>query len=394
MPLFAAQLLAAAYGAYFGAGVGIMMLAILGIFVADSLQRLNALKGLLSLLINLIAAVSFVLFADVSWVAVAVMAVASLLGGQLGVVLARRLNDRALRWLVIAFGVAVGLRLLAWPGQVLARLAHGDRRSEVCQGRSGPVIRGRGSYRQSWTLDSSQGDQSQGLVDPARPRTTRDVLRPARRRLRPGYGPRLCVRGGTEEASSAATRTGETPTGAREGTRCVRSWSTNRCSATPRRSPRPSPAGWPACMRVDAVEVGGAPATLDDDVTLLVVGGPTHAFGMSRPRTRQDAATQAPDGLVSTRTGLREWLAALRAPAGIAAAAFDTKVSKPHLPGSAARAAEKRLRRLGFRVAAPAESFYVEGTLGPLLEGEQDRAMRWGDQLGATTRELAGGARP
>jgi uncharacterized membrane protein YfcA len=112
LPLFAAQFLAAAYGAYFGAGVGIMMLAILGIFVADSLQRLNALKGLLSLLINLIAAVSFALFADVSWVAVAVMAVASLLGGQLGVVLARRLDDRALRWLVIAFGVAVGLRLL------------------------------------------------------------------------------------------------------------------------------------------------------------------------------------------------------------------------------------------------------------------------------------------
>lgn len=141
-------------------------------------------------------------------------------------------------------------------------------------------------------------------------------------------------------------------------------------------------------MRVDAVEVGGAPATLDDDVTLLVVGGPTHAFSMSRPRTRQDAAAQAPGGLVSTRTGLREWLATLRAPAGIAAAAFDTKVSKPHLPGSAARAAEKRLRRLGFRLAAPAESFYVGGTLGPLLDGEQDRATRWGDQLGATTREL------
>jgi hypothetical protein len=146
-------------------------------------------------------------------------------------------------------------------------------------------------------------------------------------------------------------------------------------------------------MRVDAVEVGGAPATLADDVTLLVVGGPTHAFSMSRPRTRQDAAAQAPGELVSTRTGLREWLATLRAPAGIAAAAFDTKVSKPHLPGSAARAAEKRLRRLGFRLAAPAESFYVGGTLGPLVDGEQDRAIRWGDQLGATTRELGDGVR-
>jgi uncharacterized protein len=110
--LFAAQFLAAAYGAYFGAGVGIMMLAILGIFVADTLQRLNALKGLLSLLVAIVAAIAFALFADVSWVAVAVMAVASLLGGQLGVVLARRLNDRALRWLVVAFGTAVGLRLL------------------------------------------------------------------------------------------------------------------------------------------------------------------------------------------------------------------------------------------------------------------------------------------
>ena len=110
--LFTAQFLAAIYGAYFGAGVGIMMLAILGIFVADSLQRLNALKGLMSLLVAVVAAVAFALFADVSWVAVAVMAAASLLGGQLGVVLARRLNDQALRWLVIAFGVTVGVYLL------------------------------------------------------------------------------------------------------------------------------------------------------------------------------------------------------------------------------------------------------------------------------------------
>ena len=110
--LLAAQFLAAVYGAYFGAGVGIMMLAILGIFLSDTLQRLNALKGLLSLLINAIAAAYFILFADVRWVAVAVMAVTSLLGGQLGVVVARRLNDQALRWLVITFGVAVGLRLL------------------------------------------------------------------------------------------------------------------------------------------------------------------------------------------------------------------------------------------------------------------------------------------
>jgi uncharacterized membrane protein YfcA len=111
-PLVGAQFVAAVYGAYFGAGVGIMMLAVLGIFVADSLQRLNALKGLLSLIINVIAAVFFAFLADVAWVAVGVMAVTALIGGQLGVLAARRLNDKVLRWLVVAFGVIVGLRLL------------------------------------------------------------------------------------------------------------------------------------------------------------------------------------------------------------------------------------------------------------------------------------------
>ena len=141
-------------------------------------------------------------------------------------------------------------------------------------------------------------------------------------------------------------------------------------------------------MRVEVLEVGAAPTTIDDDVALLVVGGPTHAFGMSRPQTRQDAARQAAEGLVSRGIGLREWLATLQAPAGVAAATFDTRISRPRLPGSAARAAEKRLRRLGFRIVAPAASFYVEGTSGPLQEGEPERARRWGQTLGSKTGEL------
>jgi hypothetical protein len=134
---------------------------------------------------------------------------------------------------------------------------------------------------------------------------------------------------------------------------------------------------------VDAVEVGVAPTSIGDDVALLVVGGPTHAFGMSRQGTRQDAAKQAKDRLVSTGIGLREWLADLEGHPGVAAATFDTRIGKPRLPGSAARGAEKRLRRLGFRILAPAASFYVDGALGPLLEGEQERARRWGEQLGS-----------
>jgi hypothetical protein len=112
LPLHVIQFIAAVYGAYFGAGLGIMMLAVLGIFLVDTLQRLNALKGLLSLVINVVGALYFALFADVVWFAVAIMAAASLVGGRVGVSLARRLNDRTLRWMVVAFGVVVAIRLM------------------------------------------------------------------------------------------------------------------------------------------------------------------------------------------------------------------------------------------------------------------------------------------
>jgi hypothetical protein len=74
----------------------------------------------------------------------------------------------------------------------------------------------------------------------------------------------------------------------------------------------------------------------------------------------------------------------------VAVAAFDTRISRPRLPGSAAAAAEKRLRRLGFRVLARFQSFFVEGTTGPLARGELERARRWGEELAV---EL-GAARP
>jgi uncharacterized membrane protein YfcA len=110
--LLAIQLIGGMYGAYFGAGLGVLMLAVLGIFVEDGLQRINALKGLMSLVINLVAAVCFVVAGRVAWDAVAIMAAASLVGGRLGVTLARRLHEGLLRALVIGFGVAVAIRLL------------------------------------------------------------------------------------------------------------------------------------------------------------------------------------------------------------------------------------------------------------------------------------------
>lgn len=148
-------------------------------------------------------------------------------------------------------------------------------------------------------------------------------------------------------------------------------------------------------IATDVLEVGAAPVSLGDDVELLVVGGPTHAFGLSRPATRADAA-KGGGHVVSERIGLREWLATLEpSPGTTSVAAFDTRIAKPRVPGSAARAAEKRLRRRGFRVAAASESFYVVGTAGPLVEGESQRAVRWGKALGErwAGRRAEGGER-
>jgi uncharacterized protein len=110
--LAVAQFLGGVYGAFFGAGLSVMMLAVLGLFIRDDLQRLNALKGMMSLIINAVAAIYFVFFGPVSWIAVAVMLPMSALGGFIGVSLARRLHPAVLRTLVVAFGVAFALHQL------------------------------------------------------------------------------------------------------------------------------------------------------------------------------------------------------------------------------------------------------------------------------------------
>lgn len=110
--LHAAVFAATVYGGYFGAGLGIMLLAILGVFVDDELQRLNALKGVLSLLVAVVTAVGFAVFGPVAWDAAAIVGVTCLIGGALGVSVARRLSAAVLRGAVIAYGVAVAIVLL------------------------------------------------------------------------------------------------------------------------------------------------------------------------------------------------------------------------------------------------------------------------------------------
>jgi hypothetical protein len=142
-------------------------------------------------------------------------------------------------------------------------------------------------------------------------------------------------------------------------------------------------AGVGEVMPVDVVEVSGAPSDLSG-TDLVVAGGPTHAFSMSRASTRRDARTQgAPDG--SVEVGLREWLDGLPDERGRWFAAFDTRVTKVrHLPGSAARSAARAGRRHGFRRAGGPESFYVLDVGGPLAEGELERARAWGRSVAAS----------
>jgi hypothetical protein len=124
-----------------------------------------------------------------------------------------------------------------------------------------------------------------------------------------------------------------------------------------------------------------------DEADLLIVGGPTHAYGMTRPGTRQEAQRQAKDGVRST-TGIREWLETLgAAPEGAAAAVFDTRLGKPRwLTGSAAKGVAKRLRQHGYQLVAPPESFIVEGTTpSKLREGELTRAREWAGALAVRT---------
>jgi hypothetical protein len=145
-------------------------------------------------------------------------------------------------------------------------------------------------------------------------------------------------------------------------------------------------AGLSAYMQVDIVEVGAAPAVLADDLDLLVVGGPTHMLNLSKPASRREAAKRAGHPVVSSERGLREWLDSVQGGSReLAAAVFTTRLAHPwwlRFLGSAGQASAKRLRRLGYRLVAPVESFYVTRDVGPLVTGEQERARRWGEQLG------------
>jgi uncharacterized membrane protein YfcA len=104
--------LAAVYGGYFGAGMSVIVLAVLGLVVDDSLTRLNALKQFVAFSVNIAAAIFFVFSGQVVWVAALVMAGGALLGGSLGGRVASRVRPQVLRRIVVVVGIGVGILYL------------------------------------------------------------------------------------------------------------------------------------------------------------------------------------------------------------------------------------------------------------------------------------------
>jgi uncharacterized protein len=110
--LFATIFVTAVYGGYFGAAQGVIFIALLGIFLDDDLQRLNALKNGLAALVNGIAALLFMVFADVDWAAAGLLAAGAIAGGQIGASMGRRIPPAWLRATIVAVGLIVAVRLL------------------------------------------------------------------------------------------------------------------------------------------------------------------------------------------------------------------------------------------------------------------------------------------
>jgi uncharacterized membrane protein YfcA len=103
---------AGAYGGYFGAAQGVLLIGLLGIFLEEKLQRVNAAKNVLSLVVNTTAAILYALVAPVNWWAVLLVALGSTIGGFLGARVGRKLPAPVLRGVVVCIGVAAIVKLL------------------------------------------------------------------------------------------------------------------------------------------------------------------------------------------------------------------------------------------------------------------------------------------
>jgi uncharacterized protein len=112
LPLIAGVYATGIYGGYFGAAQGVVFIALLGIFLPDDIQRLNALKNVVAAVVNGVAGVVFVLVAPIAWPPALLLGAGAIVGGQVGALVGRRLPPTALRGTIVVAGTIVGLRLL------------------------------------------------------------------------------------------------------------------------------------------------------------------------------------------------------------------------------------------------------------------------------------------
>jgi len=106
-------MLTGVYGGYFGAAQGVLLMAVLGIGIQDSLQRLNGTKNVLAGLVNAVAAVVFIVVAEVDWVVAALIAVGAVVGGQVGATVGRRLPPLVLRMVIVTVGLVAVVAFVA-----------------------------------------------------------------------------------------------------------------------------------------------------------------------------------------------------------------------------------------------------------------------------------------
>ena len=104
--------LAGVYGGYFGAAQGVLLMAILGVGLSETMQRNNGTKNVLAMLVNLVAAVVFIVVADIDYEVAGVIAVGSVIGGQVGATVGRRLPPWALRGFIVLVGIAALVKIL------------------------------------------------------------------------------------------------------------------------------------------------------------------------------------------------------------------------------------------------------------------------------------------
>ena len=136
-----------------------------------------------------------------------------------------------------------------------------------------------------------------------------------------------------------------------------------------------------------AVDVGAVTADEVRRADVLVVGGPTHAWGMTTNWSRRSAATILRDRRPGPSPSLRRWLRKMEPVNRTPAAAFDTRLNELRISaGSAARGIARRLRRQGYELVVPTASFRVKSFTGPLVPGEIDKARAWADAIVAAVR--------